>query len=126
MSEAVLESVTTGTDMSHDRAPTITTTELRRLLASGDPLWLIYLPTEATFSAGHIPGSLTTDDEELLAALPNETPIVFYGEGPHDRRAEALALRFDAAGRDARWYSGGLREWAAAGLPIERSPGRRQ
>lgn len=112
--------------MSHDRAPTITTTELRRLLASGDPLWLIYLPTEATFSTGHIPGSLTTDDEELLAALPNETPIVFYGEGRHDRRAEALALRFDAAGRDARWYSGGLREWAAAGLPIERSPGRRQ
>ena len=102
--------------------PTVSTTQLRGLLESAGPLWLVFVPDGADPSAGHIPGSLVTADEALLAALPRGTPMVLYGEDAQVTRSPALVLRLAAAGRDARWYAGGLQAWAADGLPVERSP----
>ena len=101
--------------------PTVSTTRLRELLESAGPLWLVFVP-DGDPSAGHIPGSLVTADEELLAALPRGTPMVLYGEDAQVTRSPALVDRLAAAGQDARWYAGGLQAWAADGLPVERSP----
>lgn len=114
-------SVTTGADM-HDGPPTITTAELRRLVNSAEPLWLIDVPDVARSWHRRIAGSLATNDEDLLAALAGATPMVFYGEHSHAVRARKLATRFASEGRDARWYAGGLRAWTAAGLPVEGHP----
>ena len=107
----------------HDGPPTMTTAQLRRLVNSAEPLWLIYLPDHPGSSPGHIAGSLATNDEDLLAALAGATPMVFYGEHHHAVRARTLATRFASDGRDARWYAGGLHAWTAAGLPVEGHPG---
>jgi len=101
----------------------MTTAELRRLINSAEPLWLIYLPDDPASFPGHIAGSLATNDEDLLSALANATPTVFYGEHKHAVRARTLATRFASEGRDARWYAGGLQAWTAAGLPVEGQPG---
>ena len=100
--------------------PTISTAELHRLLGGSAPLWLVYAPDEAAFGAGHIAGSLTAADAQLRAAIPPGVAVVVYGEGDTAERAGALASVLVADGRNARWYVGGLRSWAAAGLPVER------
>lgn len=105
--------------------PTITTEQLRRLVAGGEPLWLVYASGNPRPSAVRIPGSLTTADEDLLASLVPTTPLVVYGNDAHAVRARALASRFMRVGRGARWYAGGLDAWTAAGLPTDGQPGNR-
>lgn len=109
--------------MRQDSPDTVSTEELHHLLASAAPLWLVFAPDRTLFSAGHIPGSLTATDAQLLVTLPTGTPLVIYGEHRGATRAKALAGELAATGRDARWYAGGLHAWAAAGLPVERSSG---
>ena len=99
--------------------PTITTAELHRLVVRAEPLWLIYVPDDSSPAPGHIPGSLATRDEGLVAALAGDTPMVLYGDDAHAERARALAARSAREGKQARWYAGGLKAWAVAGHPIE-------
>lgn len=99
--------------------PRVTTAELHRLLVRAEHLWLIYVPDVSGITPRQIPGSLTTSDEGLLAALAAETPMVLYGDDHHSRRARTLASRLSARGRDAQWYVGGLEAWIAAGHPVE-------
>ena len=103
--------------------PTITTAQLRRLVASGEPLWLVYVSDDRSRPPVRIAGSLTTADEDLLAALVRNTPVVFYGVNSYAVRARSLASRFTSEGEDARWYAGGLEAWTAAGLPTDGQPG---
>ena len=107
--------------MRQGHPPTISTDRLHCLLTGGAPLWLVYAPDSAAFRDGHIPGSLTATDAQLLEALPAGTPIVIYGEANAARRARTLTAKLAGTGRDARWYAGGLRQWTSAQLPIERS-----
>lgn len=99
--------------------PTITTDELHRLVTRAEPLWLIYVPDDSGPGLAHIPGSLSTTDQKLLAALAAETPMVLYGDNIHATHARTIAASFASQGRDTRWYPGGLRAWAQAGHPIE-------
>lgn len=99
---------------------TVSTELLRRLVAGDAALWLVYAPDQSAFAEGHIPGSLTGTDEQLLAALPAGAPLVVYGEDDRAGRARDLAAQLSHVGRDVRWYAGGLRAWSAAGLPVER------
>lgn len=69
----------------------VSTVELHRLLVSGGPLWLVFVPDRAAFSDGHIPGSLTATNEQLLAALPSGAPVVLYGEHQDVEHARTLA-----------------------------------
>lgn len=110
--------------MRQGNPDTVSTVELHHLLAGAAPLWLVFAPDRAAFSAGHIPGSLSATDAQLLMTLPTGTPLVIYGEHQAVTRARALAAELAATGRDARWYAGGLQAWAAAGLPVEHASGR--
>lgn len=111
-------SVATGSDVQKT-PPTITTAELHRLVGRAEPLWLIYAPDDPGSGRGHIPGSLTTTDEDLLTALSAATPMVLYGDNAHATRAQTIAAGLASQGRDTRWYPGGLRAWADAGHPID-------
>lgn len=113
--------------MRQGNPDTVSTRELHHLLTSAAPLWLVFAPDGVAFAAGHIPGSLTASDAQLLTTLPTGTPVIVYGEHRAVTRARDLAAELAATGRDARWYVGGLQAWATAGLPVERAsgPGRR-
>jgi rhodanese-related sulfurtransferase len=102
---------------------TVSTLELHHLLTSAAPLWLVFAPDRVAFAAGHIPGSLTASDAQLLTTLPTGTPVIVYGEHRAVTRARVLAAELAATGRNARWYAGGLQAWGAAGLPVERASG---
>lgn len=117
-SRVLVFSITTGADVP-TLPPTVTTTELHRKCVRAEPLWLIYVPDVPGIAPSQIPGSLTTTDEALLAALATETPMVLYGDDKRSRRARTLASRLSARGRDAWWYVGGLEAWIAAGHPLE-------
>ena len=106
--------------MRQDRPSSISTEELRHLLAGGAPLWLVYAPDHATFSDGHIPGSLSATHDQLLAVLPDGAVLVIYGEHPGTRRAQNLAAALAVSGHTVRWYADGLQAWSATGLPVER------
>lgn len=110
--------------MRESHPPTVSTDRLHRLLSAGVPLWLVFAPDDASFRDGHIPGSLAATDAQVLEALSADTPIVIYGEAHDARRARSLAAELASTGRDARWYVGGLHEWASACLPVEGSTGR--
>lgn len=105
--------------MAPTRPPTVSTAELSRLLAGPAPPWLVYAPDHAGFQHGHIAGSLSAGDQQLVLALPRGADVVTYGEHDRTRHARALAVALRAAGHAARWYDGGLRAWAAAGLPVD-------
>lgn len=117
-----MASLTTDSDMQK-RPPIITTAQLRRLVASGEPLWLVYVSDDPAPPPVRIAGSLTTTDENLIAGLIRNTPVVFYGENTYAVRARMLTTRFTSQGEDARWYADGLEAWTAAGLPTDDQPG---
>ncbi|MEL7473548.1 MAG: rhodanese-like domain-containing protein [Planctomycetota bacterium] len=82
----------------------------------------------ARYGRGHIPSAINFG----LADAPEEGPtdarlegfdrLVVYGDNPASAVAKAMAKRLIALGygRDrVRWFSGGLAEWARAGLPVD-------
>ncbi len=81
------------------------------------------------YAAGHIPGALSLALEEHAGGLaegevaaPVEKPIVVYCEGGDCATSTAMAKWISARGfQDVRIFSGGFAEWAAAGLPVEKS-----
>jgi rhodanese-related sulfurtransferase len=119
MRRPLLPTVTTGADVGREKPPIVTTQQLRRLLGGPRPPWLVFAADRETFSHGHIPGSLTATDDQLLAALPLGAAVVVYGENRQAQRAEELTTRLITTGREARWYPGGLQAWTAAGLTTE-------
>jgi rhodanese-related sulfurtransferase len=91
--------------------------EARRLVAEGGLLLDVREPDE--WEAGHAPGSLHVPLRSLPAEqgrLPTDHPVVAVcAVGQRSARA-AQALR--AWGYEAANLAGGLKAWAAAGLPV--------
>jgi len=105
---------------------TLTALQLRDFLSTGAPLLLHVLPEEH-FAARRIAGAVNAccyetaflDQVRGLAARP-DTPLVVYGEGALSLDSEDAAARLVAAGyTDVSDFRGGLKEWEAAGLPME-------
>lgn len=104
-----------------DELETITRDELRARLARGD-LVLIDVRPEAEYSAGHIPGAISTPPDQLdqaLDALPDEGEIVAYCRGPYCAYADDAVRALRARGRRALRLEEGLPEWRRAGGTVE-------
>jgi mannose-6-phosphate isomerase-like protein (cupin superfamily) len=80
----------------------------------------------APFGQRHLPGAINVvaedSDEHVRSALPDPAAaIVTYSTDQHCTRGPELAARLRKLGyRDVRTYDGGIEDWIAAGLPIER------
>jgi mannose-6-phosphate isomerase-like protein (cupin superfamily) len=99
--------------------------ELRSAMDAGSVTVVDALPP-APFGKRHLPGALNVvaedPDERVRAALPDPAAaIVTYSTDDDCTRGPELAERLRELGySDVRTYSGGIEDWVAAGLPVER------
>jgi rhodanese-related sulfurtransferase len=79
------------------------------------------------FASAHIRGALSLQVVQVTEVKTDMEPsvaraktVVVYGNNPGSAVARVVAKRLMAAGhKGVRFYSGGLAEWRANGLPIE-------
>lgn len=97
--------------------------ELLERLGTGDVVVLDVRPP-AEYAAGHLPRAINVPPDELqerLRELPAGQQVVAYCRGPLCAYADTAVRLLNAAGRPAARLADGLPEWAAAGLPVERT-----
>lgn len=106
----------------HVETPEIGATEAARLAEAGTVL-LLDVRENDEWEAGHAPQATHRPLGELdPAAPPDDRPVVVVcRSGNRSGQAAQLLL---AAGRDARNLTGGMRRWAACGLPVVAAHGR--
>jgi rhodanese-related sulfurtransferase len=98
---------------------TMTRTELRRRLKSGDVVLLDVRPTPE-FEAGHIPGARSVPHSELtrrLKDIPEGSEVVAYCRGPYCVFADDAVRLLTRRGYRASRLEDGFPEWVQAGLP---------
>lgn len=98
----------------------ITRSELAIRLKNDAILTLLAVLPDLQYRTGRIPGSLRfTTLEEILEAVPIQTPIIIYCKGPSTLDAEwAYRLLYEHGYSNLCIYPGGLSDWIIAGLPI--------
>ncbi|MBY0112210.1 MAG: rhodanese-like domain-containing protein [Phycisphaerales bacterium] len=101
--------------------------------SEGNPMKLLLIDPrpQPEFEAGHIPGArnilLTKLDgnkgrDPRIEAYEN---VMVYGEDPASPIARAVAKRMIAMEYpDSRFFAGGIKEWKAANLPLEKGPSK--
>lgn len=97
--------------------------ELLKRLRRGDAIVIDVRPPEE-FHAGHILGAASIPLNELrkrLRDLPRSKEVIAYCRGPYCLLAHRAVEVLRRGGRNARRLADGFPEWAAAGLPVERS-----
>jgi rhodanese-related sulfurtransferase len=100
---------------------TITREELEQRLQRGD-LVLIDVRPEAEYTAGHIPGAISTPPDQLdraLDDLPDRGEVVAYCRGPYCVYADDAVRALQARGRRALRLEEGLPEWRRNGGTVE-------
>lgn len=104
-----------------DEFEPMTSVELERRLADGDVVVLDVRPA-VEYAAGHLPGAINIPVAELerrLSELPADREYVAYCRGPFCLMSVDAAALLTKHGRRARRLRDGVREWEAAGRPIE-------
>jgi rhodanese-related sulfurtransferase len=109
---------------------TISKNELKGLLDGGHPPILIDVVPAEYYQAEHLPGAknacvyvVSFLDEVAALAPDKEAVIVVYGSSTHSLASTTAREKLEHAGyKNVRNFRGGLEEWAAAGLPLERGP----
>ena len=109
---------------------TISRAQLKTLAEGGEQFVLIDVTPEEYFRAAHLPGARNCCVYEInfldqvAAAVPDkEGLLVVYGSSPHSLASSTAAEKLERAGYSRlRNYRGGLQDWEAAGLPVERGP----
>ena len=96
---------------------------LRTKVRKGEVTLLDVRPPEE-FAAGHIPGAMSVPLPELakqLAKLPKRREVVAYCRGPYCVLAIEAVKQLRARGFKAVRLEEGVLDWAALGLPVERT-----
>jgi polyisoprenoid-binding protein YceI len=107
----------------------MTADQLFHLLSSDTPPLLIHVLPEEVFACRRITGSQNACvyemafTEQVTALAPDKSaPMVVYGAGGGSLDAATAREKLQALGYDrVEVFSGGLEEWAAAGLPLQGS-----
>ncbi len=101
--------------------------ELRRRLDHPHPPFAVLdLRDEADWEAGHIPGARAVSLAELERGLPEgttpTTEFFLVGSGPTDTAPRSASVALQRLGAHRRVeFPGGMHEWQAHGLPLDRS-----
>ena len=96
---------------------------LRTKVRKGEVTLLDVRPPEE-FAAGHIPGAMSVPLPELarqFAKLPKRREVVAYCRGPYCVLAIEAVKQLRARGFKAVRLEEGVLDWAALGLPVERT-----
>ncbi|MFF5498588.1 rhodanese-like domain-containing protein [Streptomyces aquilus] len=95
----------------------VTAAEAHRLLRDAGAVLIDVRETDE-FRAGHVPGARHVPLSRIATAdLPGTGPLVLIcRSGTRSQRAAALLAARGVAAVDVR---GGMRDWAARGLPVE-------
>lgn len=109
---------------------TINGEEARSLLASGDSPILLDIHPGEYFAEQHLPGACNacvyevTFLEQVRAITTDpDRPIIIYGSSSRSLASEKAVEKLAEAGyRNLFNFAGGLAEWEASGLPLERNP----
>jgi rhodanese-related sulfurtransferase/polyisoprenoid-binding protein YceI len=109
---------------------TIPRAGLKELLERDETLALIDVTPPEYFRAAHLPGATNccvfdvTFLDQVAASVPDKAdPIVVYSSSTHSLASSTAAEKLERAGyTHVRNYRGGLEDWEAAGLPVERGP----
>jgi rhodanese-related sulfurtransferase len=115
-----------NTTTTEAQVKTVSTGELRGLLSSKRPIQFWNVLTDEYFGGENIAGSRRVPldkvgSEVRSTNLPKSTGIVVYCGGPKCPMSRLAAEKLIKLGYDSvRAYEGGLEEWMAAGLPIEK------
>jgi rhodanese-related sulfurtransferase len=108
---------------SDEPVRTIERDELQRKVEPNDPRFkLVMALADWEFRTKHIPGSLHFKDaSDMLSALRKDDEIVVYCTNPPCLASVAAYHRLVQEGyTNVRRYAGGVEDWEAAGLPLER------
>ena len=113
--------------MTTTTIPTISLDELRALLGSGRPVYLLEALGERYFREGHLPGAVQFPHEraEVRQVAASRIPdrdrtVVVYCASLTCRNSHLAAASLAQLGYgDVRVYAGGKAEWTEAGLPLE-------
>lgn len=95
--------------------------ELAAKIDRGDDFKLVMVLSEWAYRAAHIPGSLhiSTPDEGLKLLKPEDEIVVYCSDEACIASQYAYQLLERNGYTNIRRYSGGLSDWAAAGLPLD-------
>jgi polyisoprenoid-binding protein YceI len=105
----------------------INATELRQRLRGAQPPVLLHVLPPEHFGQQHLQGAKnaciyeTAFLDQVHELLPDTaTPIVVYGDGAPSLDSEVATARLRSSGyANVTDFRGGLREWIAAGLPVQ-------
>jgi len=111
--------------------PEISRETLREKLDRGDLFVLVDALSPMSFAMAHLPGAINltpgwVDDRARRRIPDRDTEIVVYCQGAECHSSLLVANRLLELGyRNVLHYSGGVDDWAEAGLPLEgaRVPG---
>lgn len=120
---AEVETITRDFLADNSQAEPIDEKALRARVRKGEVTLLDVRPPEE-FASGHIPGALSVPLPELarqLATLPKRREVVAYCRGPYCVLAIEAVKQLRARGFKAVRLEEGVLDWAALGLPVERS-----
>ena len=104
---------------------TLTLEELSARLASATPPRLVEALPERYYLAGHLPGAININIDEVKAKAPGllpakDAPIVVYCASVTCANSDQVAVQLLALGYgDVAVYKGGKAEWEAAGRALQ-------
>jgi rhodanese-related sulfurtransferase len=107
------------------KAKVVTKDELFGRLQRGESIQLVNVLPPAQHTLGFIKGSRCIPLAELLDRLIEinpSMPVVTYCSGAGSNSALRAAEKLAAKGFDASAYTGGIKEWKAACLPLQNRP----
>lgn len=105
---------------------TIQREELAARIDRGEPIILLEALPERYFRAGHLPGArlFPHDQAAALAAStigdPDAAVVVYCASDTCNNSREAAETLSGLGYRDVSVYAGGKKDWAEAGLPLEK------
>lgn len=97
----------------------VSRTELARRLGAGVVVWDVRPAAE--FEAGHVPGAVSVQPEEIrrrLREVPKDAEVVAYCRGPFCVYADEAVRQLVSKGCTAVRLEDGFPEWRRAGLPV--------
>jgi polyisoprenoid-binding protein YceI len=109
---------------------TITHAELKALIEAAAAPVVIDVTPQEYYEAVHIAGAKNCCVYEVIftekaatAAPDKDETVVVYGSSAHSLASTTAAEKLERAGyTDVRDYRGGIEDWLAACLPVERGP----